>query len=62
MMVVMVMMATTRLRHVDEGPAMAVTWSCRAANDGDDGNDGHDAFMSRRRGGRDGGDVVVSCW
>ena len=62
MMVMMVMMATTRLRHVAEGPAMVVTSSCRAGNDGDDGNGGHDTLTSRRRGARDGGDVVVSCW
>ena len=61
-MVMMVMMATTSLRHVAEEPAMVVTSSCRAGNAGDDGSDGHDTFTSRRRGARDAGDVVVSCW
>ena len=37
-------MATTRSRHVAEGPAIAVTRSCRAGNGGDDGDDGHDTW------------------
>ena len=43
-MMVMELMATTRSRHVAEGPAIAVTRSCRAGNGGDDGDDGHDTW------------------